>query len=26
VRERTDGSPFAKAFRVLVDELGIAPG
>jgi hypothetical protein len=25
VRERTDGSPFAKAFFVLVEELGIAP-
>ena len=24
VRERTDGSPFAKAFLVLVEELGIA--
>ena len=25
VQERTDGSPFAKAFFVLVEELGIAP-
>jgi predicted nucleotidyltransferase len=25
VRERTEGSPFAKAFFVLVEELGIAP-
>jgi hypothetical protein len=25
VRARTEGSPFAKAFLVLVDELGIAP-
>jgi predicted nucleotidyltransferase len=25
VRDRTDGSPFAKAFFVLVEELGIAP-
>jgi hypothetical protein len=25
VRERTDGSPFAHAFLVLVDGLGIAP-
>ena len=25
VRERTDGSPYAKAFFVLVEELGIAP-
>jgi hypothetical protein len=25
VRERTDGSPFATAFFVLVEELGIAP-
>jgi predicted nucleotidyltransferase len=25
VRERTGGSPFAKAFFVLVEELGIAP-
>ena len=25
VRDRTEGSPFAKAFFVLVEELGIAP-
>jgi len=25
VRDRTDASPFAKAFFVLVEELGIAP-
>jgi predicted nucleotidyltransferase len=25
VRDRTDGSPFAKAFFLLVEELGIAP-
>jgi hypothetical protein len=25
VRDRTDGSPYAKAFFVLVEELGIAP-
>jgi hypothetical protein len=25
VRERTEGSPFAKAFFVLVEELEIAP-
>jgi hypothetical protein len=25
VRDRTQGSPFAKAFFVLVEELGIAP-
>jgi predicted nucleotidyltransferase len=25
VRDRTHGSPFAKAFFVLVEELGIAP-
>jgi hypothetical protein len=25
VRERTEGSPYAKAFFVLVEELGIAP-
>ena len=25
VRERTNGSPFAKAFFTLIDELGILP-
>jgi hypothetical protein len=24
VRKRTDGSPFAKAFFTLVDELGVS--
>jgi hypothetical protein len=24
VRERTDGSPYAKAFFTLVDELGVS--
>jgi hypothetical protein len=26
VRERTSGSPFAKAFFTLVDELGVSAG